>query len=218
MLNLPIAMQPGYGLTLLLVFFALGQSGLLPAVHADAPGIAITSPAGGAALQGQIAITGTSDLADFVSAEVAFTYSASPGPAWFPINESQAPVKSGLLANWDTTTISDGIYNLRLVVTLKDGTQKKAEIDGLRVRNYSPVETSTPTITPTSAPVIVTATTTPTLAPTRIRPEPTPLPTNPAGLSPTEIDLGILRGVGVAILLFGGLGLYLLARSWILRR
>lgn len=189
-----------------------------------ADGIAISQPTGGVALQGQIAvlgtdaILGTSTLAAFASAEVSFAYSRDEVQAWFPINDSQASVTAGLLANWDTTTLTDGIYDLRLEVTLKDGSRKEVVVKGLRVRNYSAVETSTPTITPTAAPVLVTATPTPTLAPTTVRPEPTPLPTNPAAVSQGEIDTSFLRGIAVVFLLFASVGLYLIVRARMIKQ
>jgi hypothetical protein len=207
-------MRPQWGVTIVLLCLGLGFA--RPVLAAD--GIDISQPAGGAALQGQIAILGTSALADFASVEVSFAYSQEKVQAWFPINDSQDPVTGGLLANWDTTTLTDGVYILRLSVTLKDGSRKVAVVKGVRVRNYTAVETSTPTITPTAAPVLVTATPTPTQAPTGVRPEPTPLPTNPAAVSQGEIGTNFLRGVGVVFLLFASLGLYLIVRARIIKR
>jgi hypothetical protein len=214
MLNLLIAMRPRISLFILLigVGFWIAQ----PVKAADVFGI--SQPVGGAALQGQIAILGTSNMADFASFEVSFLYSRDAGKTWFLIRYDTVPVTGGVLANWDTTTITDGNYDLHLVVTLKDGTKKSADVKGLRVRNYSPVETATPTITPTYFTVVPTITPTPTPSPTRVRLQSTRLPTNPAAINSSEIDTTLLRGIGSVFLFFCAIGLYLWVRSRIMNR
>ena len=203
-------MRPYWGLIIVLVPL-LGLSLARPARAASA--VAISAPAGGSAVQGQVSIQGTSAEAGFVSAEVAFAYSQLAAQTWFPIANSATPVTAGLLATWDTTTLTDGTYDLRLAVTLADGSQAVAVVKGIRVRNYTPVETPTPTLTPTKAPLVTTPTPTPTLAPTVPLPEPTPLPANPAAVSRAEVNDSLLRGVGAALALFATGGLYLYLRS-----
>ncbi len=214
MLNLTIAMQPRMSLLILLI--GLGFWIAQPVKAADVFGI--SQPVGGAALQGQIAIQGTSNMADFAAYEVSFSYSRDIGKAWFPIRNDTVPVSGGLLANWDTTTITDGTYDLHLVVTLQDGTQKGMDVKGLRVRNYSPVETTTPTITPTYFTAVPTITLTPTPAPTRVRLQASRLPTNPAAINTNEVDTSLLRGVGAVFILFSAIGVYLLLRTRIMNR
>jgi hypothetical protein len=178
---------------------------------------AIQFPLPGQALQGTVSISGTTAIADFQSAEIDFAYADNPLNTWFLIAQSQAPVDNGELAQWDTTTISDGVYSLRLTVTQIDGSQQSVTINGLRVRNYTPIETNTPIpITPTNTPVpgdtaVPTITPTPTATP--IPPTATSLPPNPAQLSTTDI-LGSAGKGALAILgLFVLIGFYRSIRS-----
>ncbi len=83
----------------------------------------IESPVTGQAVQGSIAIRGSTGMDRFQSYEVNFSYEGDPTLTWFLIQEGTTPVQDGVLAEWDTTTITDGDYTLRLLVTLNDGTQ-----------------------------------------------------------------------------------------------
>lgn len=182
----------------------------LPSVIAASPQLAVVSPRPGEALQGVVTITGSSAVDSLVAMEVSFAYSRDTGRTWFLIQESQQPVSGGALATWDTTTITDGDYDLRLLVSLKDGAQLQVVVSGLRVRNYTPVEASTPTLTP-----LVSATPWPTLAPTgtptltSIPPTTTPLPPNPAALTHVDYLTSLAQGMAIAMLLFLALGIYL---------
>jgi hypothetical protein len=175
----------------------------------------ITSPRPDDALQGVIRIAGSNDVAGFVSAEVSFTYADNPTGTWFLIAMSSQPVLNDILASWDTTVITDGDYILRLRVFLADGSFRQTIVSGLRVRNYTPVETPTPmTPTPTATPspppeptLIPTITQTATLFPT-----PTALPTNPATLVPTDVSSSILFGGLATILTFVIVGIFLWLR------
>jgi hypothetical protein len=183
----------------------------------------IAAPRPGEALQGVIKISGSSDVAGFVSAEISFSYADNPTSTWFLIAMSTQPVSNDTLANWDTTVITDGDYILRLRIYLTDGSFRDAIVSGLRVRNYSPVETPTP-IPPTPAPtptITPTATSSPTPQPTPIPtitqtatpfPTPTALPTNPAILVPTDVSASILFGGMAAILTFVIVGIFLWLR------
>jgi hypothetical protein len=169
---------------------------------AQAPGsqAAIHSPQAGEALQGRVTISGSSDVTGFVMAEVAFAYADDPTGTWFRIAAGGQPVRDGTLAVWDTTTITDGLYTLRLRVTLADGSFADALAPDLRVRNYTPVETATPTAAPLEATPIPAATSTATPFPT-----PTPLPPNPAALTASAIysslGYGALSVIAILILL-----------------
>ncbi len=190
---------------------------ILPAAftrqNSPSSGLSILSPGPGEALQGIVSIRGTTALANFVSAEVDFAYSRLKQPDWFIIQDSQEPVTDGTIATWDTTTITDGIYDLRLVVSLSDGSQQQVLVTGVRVRNYSTIETNTPaptaTMNATQSPVPPTATATlkPTRTATKYAGTLTPLPTNPAGLAGRDV-LGTAAKGGllvVGLFLLGGL-------------
>jgi hypothetical protein len=180
-------------------------------------GIWLISPMPGQALQGSVLVAGNTMVDGFQSAELSFSYSDNPSDSWFLIQQISAPVPDGNLVLWDTTTISDGNYTLRLVVTKSDGSQETAFVPGVRVRNYTPIETDTP------IPVILTetlpsqATPVPSLVPMsteiELPSQPTPLPTNPAVLSTQEVFASLFKGILAAFGLFALAGLYQMVRS-----
>jgi hypothetical protein len=172
-------------------------------------GIQITSPQAGQALQGNVPVQGKIDAQSTRSTELSFAYANGSTETWFLIQAGLEPGGDRTLAHWDTTTITDGQYDLRLTVTLNNGRQVSTTIEGLRVRNYTPVETNTPAPTSTPAPgELPTATLTPTSTPTEIPPTPTPMPTNPAQLTASDITSGLGKGaLGVAAA-FVLIGLY----------
>lgn len=173
---------------------------------------AITSPADGQTLQGQVTVKGTTDIPNFSSAELAFAYSPDPTDTWFTIQTASLPVVDGVLASWDTTAITDGDYVLRLRVDLQDGSTSDTVIT-VHIRNYTPVPTPSPAVTPTSPPVvqvptpiIILASATPTVLPAVVLPTPSALLPNPAGVTPGELFSGFWRGallVGLLVLVFG---------------
>lgn len=214
-------MQRLFTLLMLLLFASPGLR--LPAQQ-NLAGVAIRAPTGGQALQGSVTITGSAAAEGFQSAELSFAYANDPTHTWFLIAEIKEPLLDSTLAQWDTTTLSDGDYTLRLVVTLIDGRQVTALAEGLRVRNYSPIETDTPTpLPPTLTPIpsstlAPTATSTPTDTPiptaTSIPPTPTLLPTNPARLSAQQVTGSLAQGALSAVILFACLFLLQAIRSW----
>jgi hypothetical protein len=170
-------------------------------------GPAVISPRQGEALQGVVTVKGSSDMTGFLSSEIAFAYAGDPTGTWFPIAASSQPVADGTLATWDTTTITDGDYVLRLRVYLTDGSNLDIIVANLRVRNYTPVETPTPAPTALQATLVPTATLMATPFPTL-----TALPRNPAALTPADISTSIACGGLAAVLLLLVLGVYLWLR------
>jgi hypothetical protein len=172
----------------------------------------ITSPLGGQALQGSHPIEGSIPIAGFAGAELSFAYQADATQTWFLIAELIQIPDGPVLAQWDTTTITDGIYTLRLVVTNVDGSRSSAIVTGLRVRNYSPVETITPTaVTPSATPEpgdtpVPSATLVPTLTP--VPSTSTPLPPNPAQIDQLDILLTMGKGALAILGFLCVLGLY----------
>jgi hypothetical protein len=184
---------------------------LAAAVHPAAAQIGldpvVTAPRSGEVIRGVVAVTGTTDVPGFVSAEVSFAYESDPTGTWFLIAASTQPVSEATLATWDTTTITDETYRLRLRVSMSDGTVREAIVTGLRVRNYTPVETPTlPANAPAPTP-LPSATSTATRFPT-----PTVLPHNPAALTPTDVTHSLLYGGLAAVVIFIVFGLYSLLR------
>ena len=184
---------------------------------AQAVQVTITSPLEGSVLQGVVPINGTSAVEGFRQAEIAFAYQTDPTNTWFTVRQAAEPVKDALLAKWDTTTISDGDYRLRLQVTLQDGQVLENVVTGLRVRNYTQVETNAtqpgaglmqPSETPTPS----------SLAGfDQGVASPTELPTNPAQITVQQLKSGAGWGI---LWVFGAMlvaGIYLGART-LLRR
>jgi hypothetical protein len=185
------------------LFFGMVMAFPLMAQNAQFGAPAIISPRPGDVLQGVATITGTTDVAGFVSAEISFTYVDDPTGTWFLIARINQPVFKDRLTTWDTTVITDGDYMIRLQVFLSDGSTLEALVPGVRVRNYTPVETPTPMAITQAATPFATITRTATPFPT-----PTPLPANPAILAPTEITASLLYGGLAAILTFVIIGIF----------
>ncbi len=205
MLNLTFAMKRAALALLFLLAF------LVFPVHAqESEGVVITSPTAGQVIFGAVTILGTSEVADFLSAELSFSYAGDPTGTWFVIWSSDQPVRDGPLATWDTTTLTDGRYALRLRVFLRDGSTLEALVEDLRVQNTTPTETSTPTqAPPPTATLPLPSTPQPaTLTPTPY-PTPTPLPPNPATLRPDDFFLNLERGVLITLLSFAAVALIL---------
>jgi hypothetical protein len=170
----------------------------------------ITAPFAGQVLQGQISITGSTDVSNFVSAELDFAYASDTTGNWFLIQAFAQPVANSALAAWDTASISDGDYILRLRVTLQDGTFQDAT-EKVRVQNETPLSTPTPTFTPlpTLTPVFTPQPVTPTIiiaSPTLTAPPvfstPTSLPPNPVEVQKNDIYTGIEHGALIIAGLF----------------
>lgn len=170
----------------------------------------VDSPKPGDVLMGKVSIKGSTDVLDFSSSEVSFRYEGDQDETWYLIQQSSDPVKDGTLAVWDTTTIADGIYRLRVSVAFSDNRTVEVIIPNLRVRNYSPVETATPGPStdlvqqPTEVKLTPTAATLPT---------PTNLPDNPAQVTSMRLVISLVQGAAFTIIIFVLLGIYLGLRA-----
>lgn len=181
------------------------------------PPVAITSPAPDEILRGQVTITGKVDLPSFVSAELDFAYASNPTDTWFTIQTFSPPVTESTLATWDTTSITDGDYVLRLRVNFEDGTVQDVTVPVKIGNDLAPTPTPAPTATldessvllPT--PFLLAASPTPTDVP---RPTPTALPPNPASLRKGEIYTSLGRGALVILGLFVLAGLIIRVRRF----
>ncbi|GAB4449903.1 MAG: hypothetical protein OHK0041_11470 [Anaerolineales bacterium] len=191
----------------------------LPFLLAQAPAVAIISPAPGAILRGEVTISGLTDVPGFASSQLDFSYASNPTGAWFTLQTSTQPAADSPLAVWDTTLITDGDYLLRLRVFLTGGAVQEVTVP-VRVQNDTPI-LPTPAPADSSAPnppevqlptpFLIAPSPTPTSTP---RPTPTPLPTNPASLSPTAIPASLGRGALVILGLFAFAGLLLRFRRY----
>jgi len=174
----------------------------------------IQSPLQGQALQGSVDVLGKITVDGFEYAELIFGYTGDPTNTWFLIRSFPEPVSGTVLATWDTTQITDGTYDLKLIIRRVDGNEISHTVGRLRVRNYSPIETNTPTpVTPTSTPLpgaLPTPTATLTAPP---RPTSTPLPTNPATLTRDDLTQSLGKGALGVFGIFALVGLYVLVKK-----
>jgi hypothetical protein len=181
--------------------------------------VKILSPGSGEAVQGSVSIPLIADMLGLIRVELYFGYSGDPTNTWFLLASFQEPVHEGTQVQWDTTLISDGDYDLYLVVTSSDGSTQTDRVERVRVRNYSPVETNTPAPTLTPAPgELPTSTSTPQPSITPIPPTSTPLPPNPAEITPLQTITSLGIGAAAAIGALSLLGIYLAFRRMLLRK
>jgi hypothetical protein len=194
---------------LLLVLFSLAAQ--------DTPPVAITSPAPDELLRGQVTITGKVDVPSFLSAGLDFAYASNPTDTWFNIQSFSQPLTDSTLAVWDTTSITDGDYVLRLRVNLEDGTFQEVTVPIKIGNDVQPTATPKPTATPATdsilipTPFLLAASPTPTDLP---RPTPTALPPNPVSLGQNQIYASLGRGALVILGLFAIAGLIVRVRRY----
>jgi len=90
--------------------------GEIPAAEGCVAGqINLTAPINGDSVSGSVTIRGSANLPNFgfYSLQVA-----RPGDVvWLPKQVVQQPVQNDILGTWDTTLLTPGEYNFRLVVT-----------------------------------------------------------------------------------------------------
>ena len=173
------------------------------------PTISIASPQTGMTLRGQVEILGTMDVPNFASAELAFGFvdaagdASNPADAWFSIQTFPQPKVDPPLAVWDTTSVTDGDYNLRLRVVFQDGSFQDSVVAGVKIRNDLPEPIVTPMedLQPMSSAVALVTNIPAT--PTRLSfVQPTSLPSNPAALTTPQVYATFGRGAFIALGLF----------------
>lgn len=209
MLNLLVLLMKKILTFLPVLFFLLAVQ--------DSPAVAISSPAANDVLRGQVNIIGSTNLPDFVSAQLDFAYASDSTGTWFPIQTLSQAVFDSPLYTWDTTPITDGDYILRLRVIVADGSFQEVTVP-VKLRNDVVPTTPTslpPTATPESltvlipTPFLLAASPTPTHPP---HPTPTPLPENPVSLNSGTVLYSLGRGALVILGLFAFTGLLLRLR------
>ena len=167
------------------------------------PGLYITSPEKGAVVEGVVEIRGSVPEDGFSSAELQYAYSQSAVETWFLIKRLDHVVQDDVLASWDTTTITDGLYRIKLVVQNQDGKENEVIVDDVQVSNYSrvqgqpegdlPEQTGN---TPSAVEVLVAT------------PAPTELISNPASILRQEVRRTVVSGIIFACATLGLLVLY----------
>lgn len=183
----------------------------------ESPPVAIISPAPDEILRGQVTITGKVDVPSFVSVQLDFSYASNPTNTWFTIQTFSQPVADSTLATWDTTSITDGDYVLRLRVNFEDSTFQEVTVpikignDVLPTPTFEPTSTLEPETVLIPTPFLLAASPTPTDVP---RSTPTALPSNPASLGQNQIYASLGRGALVILGLFALAGLIIRVRRF----
>lgn len=136
------------------------------AAHAWQAQAVITSPQPFSTLRGVISINGTATHPEFQRYQLYFKSESVPDD-WHFMFEQTNQVTNGLLGTWDTRSVPDGTYALRLRTVRQDGNYDETVANGLLVANSRLADTPTPTPTEatTSEPQ---ATATPAATPTSV--------------------------------------------------
>lgn len=113
--------------------------------------VRITYPVDGGQVAGYITVVGSASHPRFLQYALEWGPDPNPGNLWYPLmSPRNQTVLNGGLGAWNTTTIPDGVYQLRLHVWLTDGTDTFDIATGVRVSNQQP--TAVPTLTSTPRP------------------------------------------------------------------
>jgi hypothetical protein len=100
--------------------FAAAPLQAAPGASGCVPGrIMLTFPEPGAELKGSVELIGTVNIPNFGF----YKYEAARvgSDAWATISANRSPVENGSLGRWNTTALTPGDYQLRLVVTDNQG-------------------------------------------------------------------------------------------------
>jgi len=184
---------------------------IFPSVNQITPGLYVLSPTDGQVVAGTVEVKGSVPDDDFDYAEVSFAFSDETVSNWFLISRLDQTVHDETLALWDTTTITDGIYKLKVTVHRKNGTTSEIMVEDIRVGNYTHYDV--PTATAAAVSVVETPSGNETVEPTVVmKPLPTDLPRNPASIGEDDFKLSLISGVTLAVLVLVVLGIYVLFR------
>lgn len=122
-----------------------------PQVTAFPYDVRISYPVSGSQVAGYITVVGSASHPRFLQYALEWGPDPNPGNLWYPLmSPRNQTVINGGLGAWNTTSVSDGVYQIRLHVWLNDGTETFAVATGVRVSNRQP--TAVPTLTPTPRP------------------------------------------------------------------
>jgi hypothetical protein len=101
-------------------------SGCIPGV------INITFPKAGDEIKGSITLIGDANIPDF--GFYKYEFSPRDSESWLAVEANRKPVINDKLGTWDTTSIAQGDYQLRLVVTDNQGNELPACVIPVRIK------------------------------------------------------------------------------------
>lgn len=152
-----------------IAIFLAALLGFSLTVSAQEDNVNITFPLPVYDVAGQVAVMGTvnpPDLQTYFLEAAVYDPSSSAEPLWIPISlPSSVPVTNGVLAQWITSLLPDGVYQIRLHVLLKSGEEVYDVVSPIRVANQitrpdgatpapqlmGPIATAAPTQPPPTA-------------------------------------------------------------------
>lgn len=174
--------------------------------------VRIQSPGNEDTLQGNVPIIGTVTGNGFQSAEISFRYQDTESQSWFVIAQTTSPVVDDLIATWDTSTIADGVYEIRVMAVFDDGRKQEEIIANLNVRNYTPfdpINTVEPVLQSElneQTPII------PIKATPTLRPSPTSMPANEMIITQSQFINTAIQGAILGILFLLVVALFIIIR------
>ena len=142
--------RPSFFLLLIsIVFFWAGSvSVILAAPAAQEPRPVIAQPAQDAPVRGAVQIVGSAVNPQFQKYQIYFAPWPAPSDAsWAFVSEAFNQQPLGLLGTWDSRTVTDGAYALRVRVVKLDGNYLDSEPRLVQVANFRQVASPTPEIT-----------------------------------------------------------------------
>ena len=102
------------------------QSGCIPGL------INISSPKAGDEIRGSVKLKGDANIPNFGFYKYEFAPLGSD--TWSTIEANRTPIQDGELGLWDTSTVDQGDYQLRLVVTDNKGNEMPACVIPVRIK------------------------------------------------------------------------------------
>ena len=174
--------------------------------------IRVLSPNDGNVLQGVVTIKGTIAGVGLQSSEVGFRYQEGGSETWFFIDQINEPVVDEIIAQWDTATIADGTYQLRVIANYADGHQLESIVNNLRVRNYTAIET--PIYSTEESASLILPVASATLLPTKtvLVSTPTPVAANEMVLTTDDLVSSVIQGAVIGILFLLAIGIWIFIR------
>ena len=175
--------------------------------------VRIQTPVDGEYLQGSVQIIGTVTGTGLQSAEISFRYQDSQSQSWFVIHKTTTSVVDDIIATWDTSTIADGAYQIRVLAVYENGRELEKIISDLNVRNYTPfdpIKTENPQVISTEnlQNQLATLEVTPTL-----RSSPTVMPTNEMVISQPQFITTAIQGGILGVLFLFVISLFIIIRG-----
>jgi hypothetical protein len=137
---------------LLALILSLSFAGTMAAPLAQEQRPVIAQPTADSPVRGVVQVVGTATHPEFQRYELYYApWPAPSDQSWVFIGDAhfnQQPL--GLLATWDSRSVPDGAYGLRVRVVKADGNYLDSDARRVLVANTRPAETPTPEASPTS--------------------------------------------------------------------